>query len=65
MTVIAEFEKPKKCEDCPCFYATEGAFSDECQLTHKKIENYFVVDKDCPLKQKGGINEKTKQNDHA
>ena len=54
MTVIAEFEKPTKCEDCPCFYKTEGAFKDECQLTHKEIENYFIIDKSCPLKG-GGI----------
>lgn len=52
MTVIAEFEKPTKCEDCPCFYQTEGAWRDECQLTHKEIENYFIVDKTCPLKAK-------------
>lgn len=48
--VVAEFEKPTKCEDCPCFYKTEGAFNDECQLTHKEIENYFIIDKSCPLK---------------
>lgn len=24
MKVVAEFEKPTKCEDCPCFYKTEG-----------------------------------------
>lgn len=52
MTVIAEFEKPTKCENCPCFYQTEGAWRDECQLTHKEIENYFIVDKSCPLKAK-------------
>ena len=52
MIVIAEFEKPTKCEDCPCFYQTEGAYYDECQLTHKEIENYFIVDKSCPLKEK-------------
>ncbi len=52
MTVIAEFEKPTKCEDCPCFYQTEGAWRDECQLTHKEIENYFIVDESCPLKAK-------------
>jgi hypothetical protein len=50
MTVIAEFEKPTKCEDCPCFYKTEGAFKDECQLTHKEIKNYYIIDKSCPLK---------------
>ena len=50
MTVIAEFEKPTKCEDCPCFYKTEGAYKDICQLTYKEIENYFIVDKSCPLK---------------
>ena len=50
MKVIAEFEKPAKCEDCPCFYKTEGAFNDECQLTHNEIENYFIVDESCPLK---------------
>ena len=53
MTVIAEFEKPTKCEDCPCFYKTEGAFKDECQLTHKEIENYFIIDESCPLKEGG------------
>ena len=52
MTVIAEFEKPSKCEDCPCFYQTEGAWRDECQLTHKEIENYFIVDESCPLRAK-------------
>lgn len=46
----AAFEKNTKCEDCPCFYKTEGAFNDECQLTHKEIENYFIIDKSCPLK---------------
>ena len=29
LKVVAEFEKPTKCEDCPCFYKTEGAFNDE------------------------------------
>lgn len=52
MTVVAEFEKPTKCEDCPCFYQTEGAYYDECQLTHKEIENYFIIDERCPLKAK-------------
>ena len=52
MKVVAEFEKPTKCEDCPCFYQTEGAWRDECQLTHKEIENYFIVDESCPLKVK-------------
>lgn len=52
MIVVAEFEKPTKCEDCPCFYKTEGAFNDECQLTHKEIENYFIVNESCPLKEK-------------
>jgi len=33
------------------FYKTEGAFNDECQLTHKQIENYFIVDESCPLKE--------------
>lgn len=52
MTVVAEFEKPTKCEDCPCFYQTNGVRPDECQLTHTEIENYFIVDKTCPLKAK-------------
>ena len=52
MIVVAEFEKPTKCEDCPCFYQTEGAWRDECQLTHKEIENYFIVDESCLLKAK-------------
>lgn len=53
MIVVAEFEKPTKCEDCPCFYKTEGAFYDECQLTHKEIENWSIIDKSCPLR---GVN---------
>ena len=52
MIVVAEFEKPKKCEDCPCFYQTEGAWRDECQLTHKEIENWSIINKSCPLKPK-------------
>lgn len=51
MKVIAEFEKPKKCEDCPCFYKTEGAFCDECQLTGEKIDDYFKISENCPLKE--------------
>ena len=58
MIVIAEFEKPTKCEDCPCFYKTEGAFYDECQLTHKEIENWSIIDKSCPLKGGGKKNER-------
>ncbi|WP_405292014.1 hypothetical protein [Methanobrevibacter sp.] len=52
MKVIAEFEKPKACNKCPCFYQTEGAYKDYCQLTGKEIKNYFVVDSSCPLKEK-------------
>jgi len=52
MKVVAEFEKPTKCEDCPCFYQTEGVWRDECQLTHKEIKNWSIIDKSCPLKPK-------------
>ena len=43
-------DKPKKCDDCPCSYFTEGAQSDYCKVTDSEISNSNEVLKDCPLK---------------
>lgn len=32
--VVAIFDKPINCEHCPCFYETEGAHSNCCQLAY-------------------------------
>lgn len=44
---IPNMEKPKTCEDCPCAYFTEGAYTDECQVTHNHITDEKPTD--CPL----------------
>lgn len=44
---IPNIEKPKTREDCPCAYFTEGAYTDECQVTHKHITDEKPTD--CPL----------------
>lgn len=44
---IKGMDMPKSCEDCPCAYFTEGAYSDECQVTHKHITDEKPTD--CPL----------------
>lgn len=45
--IIKGMDMPKSCEDCPCAYFTEGAYSDECQVTHKHITDEKPTD--CPL----------------
>lgn len=45
--LIKGMDMPKSCEDCPCAYFTEGAYSDECQVTHKHITDEKPTD--CPL----------------
>ena len=47
MLVIPDMSKPKTCEDCPCAYFTEGAYTDECQVTHNHITDEKPTD--CPL----------------
>ena len=51
MKVVVEFEKPTKCEDCPCFYKTEGAYTDECKQKQSEI-NYFKSIQNPELKEK-------------
>ena len=51
--VYVEFEEPKCCYDCPLFYATEGAYSDRCQLLNEKAEKINIWKEkleNCPLK---------------
>lgn len=53
MSVIVKgMDMPSFCEECPCCYLTEGAYSDKCQATGKSIEE-FDYDKFkpdwCPL----------------
>lgn len=60
MRVIAEFEKPKNCKECPCCHLTEGAYHDYCGLLGYETEfpidfNYFKETlKNCPLVANGG-----------
>ena len=51
--VYVEFEEPKCCYDCPLFYATEGAYSDRCQLLNEEAEKINIWKEkleNCPLK---------------
>lgn len=51
--VYVEFEEPESCSKCPLFYATEGAFSDVCQLLNESDERVNTLKEkfsDCPLK---------------
>lgn len=51
--VYVEFEEPESCSKCPLFYATEGAFSDVCQLLNESTGKiYYLKEKleNCPLK---------------
>lgn len=51
--VYVEFEEPESCSNCPLFYATEGAFSDVCQLLNEsteKINDLKEKLENCPLK---------------
>ncbi len=45
--LIKGIDMPKDCEGCPCAYFTEGAYTDECQVTHNHITDEKPTD--CPL----------------
>lgn len=59
-----DIELPQTCNDCPCSYFTEGAYSDYCQVKHQDFDKetegktYFgrpngvyTRQKWCPLKE--------------
>lgn len=56
MKVIAEFEMPKCCDECPCFYQTEGVSHDYCKLLgyESQVPENFNIWRNrldnCPLK---------------
>ena len=33
-----DIEMPKTCNDCPCSYFTEGAYSDYCQVLNRRFD---------------------------
>ena len=38
--VVAVFEKPTKCRECPCYAGSPGYQSDVCALRNKIIDRY-------------------------
>ena len=62
--IIIDMEMPKTCNDCPCSYFTEGAYSDYCQIMNKDFDKetegktcygtsngVYARQKWCPLKE--------------
>ena len=49
--LIKGMEMPKNCEECPCYYETEGIWRDECQVLRKKYDasKHKVRPDWCPL----------------
>lgn len=66
--VYVEFEEPESCSKCPLFYATEGAFSDACQLLNESDERVNTLKEkfsDCPLKKVEEIEDLKEVNEAA
>ena len=42
-------EMPKNCDSCPCYYETEGAWRDECQVLRKECAISEERPSWCPL----------------
>ena len=34
--LIKDMEMPKNCDECPCYYETEGAWQNECQVLREE-----------------------------
>ena len=47
--LIKGMEMPKSCESCPCYYETEGAWRNECEVLQR--EHYITDERPdwCPL----------------
>lgn len=41
--VVAVFEKPIECRECPCYAGSPRYYLDICQLANKRIEIPVVV----------------------
>jgi hypothetical protein len=63
-----DMEIPKRCNDCPCAYFTEGAYKDICQITKENLIDEkdefglstfnYPKPKWCPLKEVKGMENK-------
>lgn len=47
--LIKGMEMPKNCDSCPCYYETEGAWRDECQVLRKECAISEERPSWCPL----------------
>ena len=47
--LIRGMEMPKNCDSCPCYYETEGAWRNECEVLQR--EHYITNERPdwCPL----------------
>ena len=47
--LIKGMEMPKNCDSCPCYYETEGAWRNECEVLQR--EHYITDERPdwCPL----------------
>lgn len=50
MSVLIEgMEMPKNCDECPCYYETEGAWRNECQVLREECAISEGRPSWCPL----------------
>ena len=47
--VIRGMKMPKSCDECPCYYETEGAWRNECEVLGKEYIADDYRPKWCPL----------------
>ena len=47
--LIKDMEMPKNCDECPCYYETEGAWQNECQVLREECAISEGRPSWCPL----------------
>ena len=47
--IIKGIEMPKNCDECPCYYETEGAWRNECEVFGKEHTASETRPEWCPL----------------
>ena len=47
--IIKGIEMPKNCDECPCYYETEGAWRNECEVLGKEYIADDYRPEWCPL----------------
>ena len=47
--IVKGMEMPKNCDECPCYYETEGAWRNECEVLGKEYIADDYRPEWCPL----------------